>query len=105
MRMNKSGIRPVEYKVLVLPVKVEEKTKGGIILVDETKDRDKFAMTKGTLVAVGTIAFTDPDWLDCPKVGDSVMYNRYAGGSLVKGNDGEEYRLMNDKEICAILEG
>jgi co-chaperonin GroES (HSP10) len=55
------------------------------------------------LIEAGAIAFSDPDWLDRPKAGQMVMYDRYAGGSLVKGDDGGEYRLMNDKEIVAIL--
>jgi len=70
---------------------------------DTARDKEKFAMTKGVLIESGAIAFSDPDWLDRPKAGMMVMYDRYAGGSLVKGDDGEEYRLMNDKEICAIL--
>ena len=103
--MNKSGIKPVEYKVLVLPEKVKEKSKGGIIIPENAKDKRKYAMTKGKLIAVSPKAFTDPDWLECPEVGNRVMYDRYAGGELVVGDDGEEYRLMPDKEICAILEG
>lgn len=103
--MNKSGIHPVEYRVLVKPVKVEQKTAGGLYMPDKAMDKEKFAMTKGVLIEAGAIAFTDPDWLDRPKAGQMVMYDRYAGGSLVRGDDGEEYRLMGDKEICATLGG
>jgi chaperonin GroES len=101
--LNKSGIHPVEYKVLIKPVKVEEKTSGGIIMPDGARDKVKFALTKGELVECGAIAFTDPNWLDRPKVGQTVMFERYAGGNFVMGDDGEEYRLMPDKEIVAIL--
>ena len=100
--INTSGMKPVEYKVLIKPVKVEEKSKGGIIMPDVARDKEKYATVKGMLIDVGEIAFTDPDWLLKPKRGQMVMYDRYAGG-LVKGDDGEEYRLINDKEICAIL--
>lgn len=99
----KPGIRPVEYKVLVKPKKVEEKTAGGIYLPDQARDKEKFAKQEGVLVAVGAIAFTDPDWLDKPKVGDTVLFDKYAG-CTVEGTDGEEYRLINDKEIGAIYE-
>lgn len=102
MKMNKSGIWPVEFKVLIEPVKVEEKTQGGIIIPDSAKDKKQWAMTKGRLIAVGSNAFTDPDWHVRPEVGHMVMFDRYAGG-LVEGDDGEEYRLINDKEISAIL--
>ena len=102
---NDSGLKPVEYKVLIKPVKVEEKTKGGIYMPETAQDKEKFAVIKGQLIATGSIAFTDPHWGEAtPKIGDMVMYDRYAGG-LVKGDDGDEYRLINDKEISAILEG
>lgn len=100
---NESGIRPVEYKVLIRPEEVAAKTEGGLYLPETAKDKEKFAKERGVLVAVGSNAFTEPDWKDVPMVGDSVLYDRYAG-TLVKGKDGKEYRLINDKEIGAILE-
>ena len=102
--MNNSGIWPVEYKVLVKPVEVEEKTKGGIILPDSAKEKEKYAQQEGELVAVSADAFTNPQWLNPPKVGDKVLYDRYAG-CTVKGKDGEFYRLVNDKELGAIIHG
>ena len=100
--MNESGIRPMEYKVLVKPEEVEEKTKGGIYIPEQAKDKEKFAKQEGVLIAVGAIAFTDPDWLERPRVGDRVLYDKYAG-CTVKGKDGENYRIINDKEIGAVL--
>lgn len=100
--MNESGVYPVEYKVLIKPEEVEAKSAGGIFIPETVKDKEKYAKERGTLIAVGAIAFTDPNWLDRPKVGDKVLYDRYAG-SMVKGIDGVDYRLINDKEIGAIL--
>lgn len=102
--MNKSGIHPVEFKVLVRPKKVEEKTVGGIIIPESAKEKEKYATVEGVLVAIGTIAFTSPDWLDKPKVGDTVLYDKYSG-ARVKGKDEEEYILLNDKEIGAVIYG
>ena len=104
---NPSGIKPTEYKVLVQPIKVDEKTKGGIILPDETKERDQFAQMQGTLVAVSPLAFTyadAKDWGEAnkPKPGDKVMFARYAGAA-VKGMDGADYRIINDKDVSAVL--
>lgn len=99
---NESGIRPVEYKVLVKPIKVEKKTAGGIILAESAREKEEFAQSKGVLIAAGAIAFTDPHWLDCPKPGDTILFDKYAGSS-VKGLDGETYRLINDKEIGAVM--
>ena len=99
---NAAGIVPMEFKVLIRPEPVEEVTKGGIVIPDSLKEKNKYATDKGTLLAVGAIAFTEPSWLECPQFGDTVLFDRYAGG-LVKGVDGEEYRLINDKEIQAVL--
>ncbi len=101
---NESGILPTEYKVLISPVEVDQKTRGGIIIPDETKDRDQFAQMKGTLVAVSPLAFTYDDWKNGspPKPGDTVLFAKYAG-AVVDGKDGKKYRLTNDKDIAAVL--
>jgi chaperonin GroES len=104
---NPSGIKPTEYKVLVQPIKVDAKTKGGIILPDEHKDREQFAQMQGTLVAVSPLAFTyadASDWGDAekPKPGDKVMFAKFAGAA-VKGMDGADYRIINDKDVSAVL--
>jgi len=101
MSKNESGLRPVEYKVLILPEEVKEVTKGGIYLPEHTKDREEMAQVKGQIVAIGGNAFED--WYDKPEVGQFVYYGKYAGYT-VKGNDGKEYRLINDKDLCAIFE-
>lgn len=98
---NKSGLSPVEYKILIDPEEVEKKTESGILLVDKITDREKMAQVKGKLIAVGGNAFED--WNDpVPKVGDSVYYAKYAG-LIVKGKDDKEYRLANDKDITAVV--
>ena len=101
---NESGIKPVEFKVLIKPIEVEEKTKGGIILPQQTKEREAYAQQEGLLVAVGAIAFTEPDWLEKPRPGDKVLFDKFAGGT-VTGRDGQMYRLINDKEIAAVIYG
>lgn len=100
--MNASGINPVEYKCLVLPLKVEEKTQGGILLPSQIQEQDQLAETKATLVAVGGMAFSDWQGVK-PEVGRQVMIAKYAG-LLCRGKDGEEYRLVNDKDIAAVLD-
>jgi chaperonin GroES len=100
--MNQSGLQPLKYKVLVRPIEVESKTAGGIYLPDSAKEKEQFAKAEGRVIAVGEIAFTDPDWLVKPKTGDLVLFDKY-GGALVTGRDGERYRLINDEEIGAII--
>ena len=101
-----SGIRPIEYNVVVKPEKVEEKTKGGIYIPDETKDRDQFGQHRGVLVGVSPMAFDFEDWPEGepkPEVGQEVIFVKYAG-TLVKGRDGEDYRVMKDKDVIAVME-
>jgi chaperonin GroES len=102
---NPSGIRPVEYKVVVYPKPVEEVTKGGIIVPVEKVVRDEFATQEATIVAVADSAFSEADiWgSNPPKVGDVVLFAKYAG-LLRKGKDGKDYRVLNDKDICAVLD-
>lgn len=106
--LNLSGIDPVEYKVVVLPV--EEKgyveLKGGFKLhkPDETKERDKHAAMEGDLVAVSPLAFSYEEWPATarkPTSGDRVVFARYAGITIT-GSDGKEYRIMNDKDVVAV---
>lgn len=101
---NPSGIEPSEFNVLVLPKKVEDKSKGGIILPDETKDRDQFAQMHGELVAVSPVAFTYADWNGAkpPRPGDHVLFAKYSGAK-VTGKDGIEYRIVKDKDVAAVL--
>lgn len=104
--MNTSGISPTEYNVLVKPEKVSDRTAGGIIKADTTLDRQQAFETRGVLVAVSPLAFTYEQWpagTRIPRVGDRVITTK-AAGVVVKGEDGQDYRLMKDKDICAIVE-
>ena len=102
---NPSGIKPTEFKCLILPAKVEERTKGGIILPDDSKDNKQYAQAEGTLVATSPLAFTYADWKDDkpPQIGDRVSFAKYAGSTIVSWKDGVTYRLVNDKDISAVL--
>lgn len=105
---NESGIRPIEYKVLIKPDPVEEKTSGGIIITDELREREQQAQVKGTLIAWGGKAFSHKDmWSDDERsslfIGSRVFFNKF-DGLVVFGADDEEYRLCNDKDIGAIIE-
>jgi chaperonin GroES len=101
---NPSGIVPLDLRILVKPDPVEEVTKGGIILADTTRDKQKYAATKATLVAVGANAFKE--WganALVPVPGARVCYAQYAGAEQ-KGADGERYCVMNDADLLAVLE-
>jgi|WetSurMetagenome_2_1015567.scaffolds.fasta_scaffold353469_2 co-chaperonin GroES (HSP10) len=102
--MNNSGIRPVESKVLICPEMIKELAGDLIIKPMDTLKKEGFERTRGTIIAVGAIAFTEPNWLDCPKPGDDVLFDKYAqGSSNFIGNDGREYWLIHDSSIFAIF--
>lgn len=100
--MNPSGIEPLDLKVLVRPDTAEEKTKGGIIIPDNTRDRNKFAVIKATLVQSGSNAFKEWGLGNAPAPGARILMAQYAG-ARVKGQDGEEYVLMNDEDVIALI--
>ena len=100
---NESGIIPVEYKCLIKVKDKEKKTQGGIIIPDTVGDRYHEASEVGIFIAAGGLAFTAPDWPVRPEPGMKVMFDRYAG-SVQEGKDGKKYRMVNDKELGAIVE-
>ena len=54
---NPSGVIPVEYNIIVRPDPVEEKTKGGLYIPDEHREREEWASTKATVMAMSPMAF------------------------------------------------
>lgn len=106
--MNNSGIRPVQYMVIVKPDDVEKTTKGGIILPDTKVEKDEFQRMEGLLVAVSPMAFTFKDWPagkddQKPKVGNRVTFARY-NATEITGRDGGKYWLMKDESILGVME-
>lgn len=104
--MHPSKIRPSEFKILVEPKAVEEKI-GSILLPDSTKEHDKYATTEGRIIAIAPGAFSflrEEEWAgQKPAVGDLVIFAKYAGLRKT-GRDGKDYLILNDKDICAIIE-
>ena len=102
--MNPSGIAPTEFKVLIKPEKIADRTAGGVWKPQDLREKEQAAATQGEIIAISPLAFTYADWpvtTSPPKVGDRVAFARYAG-MTVKGSDGEEYRLVNDRDIAGI---
>ena len=97
--------KPTGWRMLVLPFKMPEKTRGGLFLGQETLERQQVASTCGLVLAQGpdcykeTEKFPDGPW--CKK-GDWVIFARYAGSRIQI--DGGEVRLLNDDEVLATIE-
>jgi chaperonin GroES len=96
--------KPTGWRMLVLPFKMREKTKGGIVLAEQTLERQQVASQCGLVLRMGPDCYKDkeryPDGPWC-KEGDWVMFARYAG-SRIKIEDGE-IRLLNDDEVLATI--
>jgi len=93
------NIKPLGDKVVVKTIATEEKTKGGIVLPDTAKEKP----LEGEVVAVGSgIILENGQKLPLEvAVGDRVIFSKYAGTEIKI--DGEEYMIMNEREILAIL--
>ena len=95
--------KPTGWRLLVLPFKMKEKTKGGIIMSDVTIERQQVASQCGLVVALGDQCYDKERYPEGPwcKKGDWVVFARYAG-SRVK-IEGGEIRILNDDEVLAKL--
>ncbi len=99
--VNKSGITPVGHRLLVLPAETDRTTASGIILEDKYAMMEEMAQTQGTVVSVGDTCYDDQEKPWC-KVGDFVMFGKYAG-VVYQGEDEKQYRILNDKDVVAVI--
>lgn len=88
-------LRPIEDRVVVKVHDAKlEKTIGGIIIPDSAKEKPQMA----EIVAVGT----DEEMLKLVKIGDMVLYGKYAGTEIEL--DGEKLLILSKSDILAIVE-
>lgn len=92
-------IKPLGDRVLVEPKEAEEKTASGLYLPDTAKEKP----VEGTIVAVGSGRKSDKGEVSPleVKVGDKVLYGKYAGTEIKV--DGKDYLIMRESDIYAIL--
>ena len=88
------NIKPIADRVVVEAAPAEEKTASGIYIPDTAKEKPQ----RGTVVAVG-------EWQKgrtlTVKVGDEVLYGKYAGTEITY--EGKEYLIMRESDIYAVL--
>ncbi|WP_179395937.1 co-chaperone GroES [Lacticaseibacillus absianus] len=93
-------LKPLGDRVIVQVVEEQEETIGGIVLANNAKEKPQ----SGKVVAVGAGART-PEGQLLPmtvKVGDVVVYDKYAGSEVKY--DGEKYLVLHEKDLMAIAE-
>ena len=97
--------QPTGWRLLVLPFKMKEKTKGGLVLAETTLEKQQVASQVGLVMAMGPQCYKDkeryPEGPWC-KVKDWVMFARYAVSRIKI--DGGEMRLLNDDEVLATID-
>jgi len=96
--------QPTGWRILVLPFKMKEKSKGGIIHTESTLERQQVASTCGLVLAMGPNCYDKEKFPEGPwcKKGDWIIFARYAGSRIQI--DGGEVRLLNDDEVLATIE-
>lgn len=88
------NVKPLSDRVVILPNPAEEKTAGGLIIPDTAKEKP----LAGKVVAAGP--GTSEIKMEV-KVGDQVLYGKYAGTEI--SIEGENYLIMKQSDILAII--
>jgi chaperonin GroES len=88
------NVQPLADRVLIEPSAAETTTASGIIIPDTAQEKPQ----KGTVVAVGTGKKDEPLTV---KVGDTVLYGKYAGTELKF--EGKDFMIMRESDILAII--
>ncbi len=98
--MAKLGIRPLGDKVIIKRVEAEDVTAGGIVLPDSAKEKPK----RGLIKAIGDGKLLDSGERSQLQVkkNDEVLFTSYAGTEVKVG--GEEYVIMDESDILAVLD-
>jgi chaperonin GroES len=95
------NLRPLGDRVVVKPIEREEMTKSGIVLPDTAKEKPQ----EGLVEAVGTGRVLD-NGTKVPlevKVGDRVLYAKYAGNEFKL--DEIDYLIISEKDVLAVVAG
>lgn len=114
-----SKLQPVAHRVIVKPDKLEDvveleqkyeqlsRGRFEIVKPDGAEYREKRAVTKGTVVAIGWMAWKAIDgqlegWKPWCQVGDKVHFGRYAGELVYDPETNEELFILNDEDILVV---
>ena len=97
--------KPTGWRIIVLPFKMGEKTKGGVVFHEAALERQQVASQCGLVLAMGPQCYRDkeryPDGPWC-KIDDWVVFARYAGSRI--HIEGGEIRLLNEDEVLATVQ-
>ena len=93
------NVKPLADRILVKPLEPEEKTKGGIIIPDNAKEKPQ----KGEVIAVGPGKIADNGQKITMelKKGDKVLYGKYSGTEVTV--DGQELLIVRESDVLAVI--
>lgn len=92
------NLKPLGDRLVIKKVEVEEKTKSGIVLPSTAKEQPSMA----EVLAIGSDITNDEKKKDTIKVGDKVIFSKYAGTEIKV--DGEELTILKLSDILAVVE-
>jgi chaperonin GroES len=93
-------VRPLHDRLIVQRIDEGEQRVGGIIIPDSAKEKPQ----QGTVIAAGNGKVNDGNRIPLDvKAGDRILFGKYAGQEITL--DGEEYLIMKEDEVLAVIEG
>ncbi|MBE6081595.1 MAG: co-chaperone GroES [Tissierellaceae bacterium] len=92
------SIKPLGDRVVIKKIENEEKTKSGIVLPSTAKEQPQMA----EVVAIGSEIDNDEKKKGQLKVGDKVIFSKYAGTEIKE--DGKEYTILKFSDVLAVVE-
>lgn len=97
---DKTSIRPLQDRLIVLRMDGEEKTSSGLFIPDSAKEKPQqgkvIAVGKGKVRDDGTVVPLDV------KRGDVILFGKYSGSEIKL--DGEEYLIMREDDVLGVVE-
>lgn len=91
-------LRPLDDKIVIKKIEKEETTASGIVLPSSAKEESNIA----EVMAIGNKLETDEDMKGLVKVGDKVIFSKYAGNDIEL--DDEKYTVIKFQDILAVIE-
>ena len=101
--MKKLYVQPKGNRVIIEQEKIEQTTESGIIIKRDNEAAEQAGNIRGTVLALGEACWDkwNEPWA---KIGDDVLFAKFAGKQVIDPVTGESYLIMNDIDIIATLE-
>lgn len=92
------NLRPLDDKIVIKKIEMEERTASGIVLPSSTKEESNVA----EIIALGNKIDKDEDMKGLLKVGDKVVFSKYAGSEIEL--EKEKFTIIKFADVLAVIE-